>query len=250
MPGDDKADGRDVDALMLALTDDPVPADALGDPDFAAEHAAAVADVTLLRERLGAVGDALAAAPTPPVVPVRAPRSAARRRLAVGLGTVAATVAALVIGGLGWLAVDAGQSTSGDSDAGKGAASDSRDGAGGGSADLTPEGFVACSRLIVEGTVTAVDPVPGGVQDRVTVGVRRYLKPESGPRTITFPMNHDVDPRLEKGDDVLVTIPKDAAEPDNWAKDREDRDRLRAMVLKALPRSATIPCAGRARTSP
>ncbi|MFJ2769467.1 hypothetical protein [Streptomyces sp. NPDC087300] len=242
----------DFDALMAALTDEPVPDEALRDPAFAAAHAAAVADVTLLRERLGAVGDALAAAPgetvaprgtVAPVVPVRAPRPAARHRLTVALGAVAVTVAAALVGGLAWLAVDAGEGMSSDTDSAKGAAPDSGNDAGGGSADVTPEGFVACSRLIVEGTVTAVDPVPGDARDRITVDVRRYLKPGSGPRTITFPMSHDVDPRLREGDDVLITIPENATEPDSWALG-EDRDRLRAMILKALPKSTEIRCDG------
>ncbi|MFE0177771.1 hypothetical protein ACFWZ2_36220 [Streptomyces sp. NPDC059002] len=240
MPGQD----GDFDALMLAITDEPVPEEALCDPDFAA----AVADVTLLRERLGAVGDALAAAPAPPeeraAVPLRAPRPAGGRRRGVVLGALAATVAALVVGGLGWLAVDAGQGMGGDADSAKGAASDKQGDAGGGAADLTPEGFVACSRLIVEGTVTAVDPVPGDVQDRITLDVTRYLKPGSGARTVRFPMDRDVDPRLKKGDDVLISIPKDAAEPDNWATGKKDRDRLRAMILKAIPRSEKIRCDG------
>ncbi|MGA4848885.1 hypothetical protein ACOBQB_22505 [Streptomyces sp. G5(2025)] len=106
VPGKD-----DVDALMAAITAEPVSEEALRDPAFAAEHAAAVADVALLRERLGAIGGALAGAPEAPperVVPLRAPRTA-RRRFTVALGAVAAAVAAVtVIGGLGRLAVDAG----------------------------------------------------------------------------------------------------------------------------------------------
>lgn len=245
---------EDFDALMLAITDDPVPGEALRDPDFAAAHAAAVADVALLRERLGAVGDALAAGPAPPekAVPLRPSRAAARHRFTVSLGAVAATVAAVVVGGLGWLAVDAGQGTGSDADGAKGAASGQqrdgkqegqRDGDAGGSAeaDLTPEGFVACSRLIVEGTVTAVDAVPGAARDRVTLDVTRYYKPRTGDGTVTFPMDHDVDPRLKAGDRVLITIPRGGAQPDNWAVGK-DRDSLRRMIVKALPGAAKTRC--------
>ncbi|WP_369216324.1 hypothetical protein [Streptomyces flavofungini] len=234
---------KDFDALLLAITDEPVPGEALRDPGFAAEHAAALADVALLREGLGAVGDALAAdaAPARPVpVPVRAPRGA-RHRMAVAFGVAVATAAAAMAGGLAWLVVDAGRGA-GDADKASGAAADGKSRQDGGAdADLSPEGFVACSRLIVEGTVTAVDPVPGGSQDRVTVDVTRYLKPESGSGTVTFPMDQDVDPRLETGDRVLITIGRGAGEPADWAVG-EERNRLRSMILKALPASKGVRC--------
>ncbi|WP_234336179.1 hypothetical protein [Streptomyces sp. NRRL S-920] len=246
MPGN-----NDFDALMAAITDDPVPREALRDPAFAAEHAAAVADVALLRERLGIVGEALAASAgsaAPVVVPLR-PR-AARRRVTVALGAVAAAVAAALVGGLAWLAVEAGPGAA-EYDAGagsaKGAAPDGRserDGDGGAAGSLTAEGLVACSRLIVEGTVTAVEAVPGAARDRITLDVTRYYKPGSGARTLTFPMDEDVDPRLEKGDRVMITIPRGESHPDNWSTGK-DRDSLRRTVLKALPGAAKIRCEGR-----
>ncbi|MFI7315944.1 hypothetical protein [Streptomyces venezuelae] len=237
---------QEFDALMTAITDDPVPDEARDDPAFAAAHAAAVADVALLRERLGEVGDALAAdgpgAAPERVVPLRPARQAPRRLFAVALGAVAATVAAAMVGGLAWLAVDAGQGA-GDADkAGTASGAKSRPEENA-DADLSAEGFVACSRLIVEGTVTAVDPVPGGLQDRITVDVTRYLKPASGKPTVTFPMDRAVDPRLKKGDRVLITIDEGSAEPADWAVG-EERDRLRTMILKALPASKKIKCDG------
>ncbi|MFK4064688.1 hypothetical protein [Streptomyces sp. NPDC029674] len=227
---------QEFDALMFAITDDPVPGEALRDPDFAAEHAAAVADVALLRERLGNVGEALAASakPVESVVPLR-PR-AARRRATVALGAVAATVAAAMLGGLAWLAVDAGPGAA-DNDAAAGSAKDAAP-----EGKLSPEGFVACSRVIVEGTVTAVDAVPGAARHRVSLDVTRYYKPRSGDGTITFPMADDVDPRLKKGDRVLITIPVGDAHPDNWAMGK-DRDSLRRTVVEALPGAAKIRCA-------
>ncbi|MEU5898087.1 hypothetical protein [Streptomyces venezuelae] len=239
---------EEFDALMTAITDDPVPDEARDDPVFAAAHAAAVADVALLRSRLGEVGDALASAgpgpeaPADRVVPLRPPRTASRRFLTVALGAVAATVAAALIGGLAWLAVDAGQGAGGADKAATASGAKSRP-EGTTDADLSAEGFVACSRLIVEGTVTAVDAVPGGLQDRITVDVTRHLKPASGKPTVTFPMDREVDPRLKKGDRVLITVDEGSAEPANWAVGKE-RDRLRTMILKALPESKKIKCDG------
>ncbi|AZM57612.1 hypothetical protein DMA15_12220 [Streptomyces sp. WAC 01529] len=215
---------------MTALTDDPVPGEALRDPAFAAEHAAAVADVALLRERLGIIGEALAAPaePAEPVVPLRS----ARGRLVTALGAAAVTAAAALVGGLGWLVVN-----------GPGASDDKDSGGGARDAKLSPEGFVACSRLIVEGEVTAVEPVPGAGRDRITLDVSRYYKPRSGNGTLTFPMDHDTDPRLKQGDRVLITIPRGEAHPDNWPTGK-DRDSLRRMVLKALPDAAKVSCEG------
>ncbi|MEV5358713.1 hypothetical protein AB0L15_37690, partial [Streptomyces sp. NPDC052693] len=53
-----EAGGADGDPLMAAITGEPLPQDA--DAAARAEHRAARADVALLREQLGLVGDALA----------------------------------------------------------------------------------------------------------------------------------------------------------------------------------------------
>ena len=41
------------------------------------------------------------------------------------------------------------------------------------SSSLSAPGYVACARLIVEGTVADVEPVPGAAQDRVVLAVDR-----------------------------------------------------------------------------
>lgn len=51
-----------MDALMAALLDEPLPEEALADGEFMAARRAAAADVLLLREQLGLIGDALAGA--------------------------------------------------------------------------------------------------------------------------------------------------------------------------------------------
>ncbi|MEV0320353.1 hypothetical protein ACIBKX_05120 [Streptomyces sp. NPDC050658] len=236
------AHGADFSALMLAVTGDAVPAELRDDPEFGAEHAAAVADVALLRDRLGALGDALAERPAPRPAAVPPPPRRTRRPLRLAFGALATAGGLAVAGLVVWAAVQAGGGAADRDAASSGAdkaAPDDRQEDSAGS--TSPEGFVACSRLIVEGTVTRVEKVPGAARDRITLDAARYLKPESGPRKVTFPMDHDVDPRLKVGDRVLITIPTGESEPDNWAKGKE-RDSLRTLIVKALPGSREVRC--------
>lgn len=272
-----------MDALMAALLDEPLPEEALRDAEFMASRDAAVADVALLREQLGLIGEALAVpdgdavAGAPPGRPVAArpgdaagaetdsghlpgpapapvasvrpllPRpSRARRALRITFGTLAAAAAASVVLGVGWVVVQAdggASATKSDSGAASDGAADKEVGGGGDdSGSLSREGYVACSRLIVEGTVTEVAPVTGAGRDRITVDVDRWIKPDQGEKRIVFPMDHDVDPRLKKGDHVLVGIPHDSAEPDIWTTKEAEIARDRAWIEEALPDSERLGC--------
>ncbi|MZD10201.1 hypothetical protein GTW43_34745, partial [Streptomyces sp. SID5785] len=104
------------------------------------------------------------------------------------------------------------------------------------------ESLVACSRLIVEGRVERVDPVPGTDQDRITLRVTHTYKPRSGGApTVTFPVDQGLAPGAAVGDRPLVSIPEGAQEPDTWALGAE-RTRLRTRIVTALPRAADLPC--------
>ncbi|MBO1334005.1 hypothetical protein [Streptomyces sp. VRA16 Mangrove soil] len=227
--------------LLLAALGEPLPDD---DP----RAARAAADIAQLRDQVRGLGDALAGPPAPKPVPVppRAPVPLRRRRsvrLAFG-GLVAACGVSLATG-MVWLLAHSGAMSGADSGAADKAASDGKAGPGNSKADLTPEGFVACSRIIADTRVLTVEPVPGTDMDRVTVRVTHYYKPQKGgPETFTFPMSHDVDPRPKPGDRPLITLPKGGGQPDNWAEGK-DRERLRTMILKALPKSRTLTCDGR-----
>ncbi|UQT58525.1 hypothetical protein M4V62_27525 [Streptomyces durmitorensis] len=237
----------DHDALMLALTDEPLPEDSGRDPELVTEHAEALADVALLREHIGLVGRALAAperAAPRPVVAVR-PAGLRRRRFTAALGVAAATAAASLVGGLAWLAMESGggMTESSDSDAAKGVApGDEKENGGGAAEDLSPEGYVACARLIVEGSVRRVEPIPGGVQDRIVLDVSRYYKPSKGEKQITFVMNVDVDPRLRPGDRTLIGIAKGEATPDIWSTGAKDIAKDREWIERALPRAEGMRC--------
>ncbi|MET9497255.1 hypothetical protein [Streptomyces sp. NPDC006552] len=222
-------DAREDRLLRLALAGEPAATD---DPGLAA----VAADVAFLRDQVRRLGDTLAARPEPTPsrpVPVRPPAPARRRRpLRIAFAGLAAAGGLAVAGAMVWALAQSGGGL--DSAADKPAA------AGGGK--VSPEGFVACSRLIAEGTVVAVERLPGTGQDRITLRVDRYLKPESGgARTLTFPVDHDARPRPKAGDRPLIAIPAGGGRPRTWVTGA-DRERLRATVLTALPGSRGVRC--------
>ncbi|MEV0220246.1 hypothetical protein [Streptomyces sp. NPDC050704] len=283
------AEYEGLDALLAAITDEPLPEGARDDAEFMAEHRSAVSDVALLREQLVAIGNTLAdpertestegvasteqaehaeqaegagstgglgsansaggAGSAAKPAAVRAPQLRARPRprprrrpFAVAFGTLAAAAAAaLVIGGMGWLISQAG---TGDSDSG--ASADSGSGQlesdSGDSSLSEPGSYVACARLVFEGTVESVEPVPGADQDRISMTVDRYYKPAKGEDEVTFLMDVAVDPRLRKGDHALIGIPRNGASPDLWAVGEKEITKERAWITKALSESRPLTC--------
>ncbi|MFD5760909.1 hypothetical protein ACFWIZ_38455, partial [Streptomyces sp. NPDC127044] len=212
------AEYEGVDALLAAITDEALPEGAGDDPEFLAEHRSAVADVALLREQLAVIGDALAdraqeAKPVPVRAPRKrtrrpegAPRNRGRRPLALVLGTlVAATVAAMVVG-MGWILAHNG---AGASDSSGAKAADS--GTAGGGASLSAPGYLACARLVAEGTVAHVEPLPGTTENRITLHVDRYYKPEKGRAEVVLVLDEVVAPRPREGERVLVAVQGDPA---------------------------------------
>lgn len=305
---DDRRDAEyeGADALMAAITGEPLPEGALEDPVAAAEHRAALADVALLREQLGLIGDALADAgadagagadadpagstgealappgrpraarspsgtvgtarpvpqtragarpgarpATPPAAPVRpAGRTRPGRRpplRTLALRGLAAAAAVSFFAGVGWV-ITQGGGAGGSSDA-KSSVADEGAGLddGGGSADgaAAEAGdayFLACSRLVVEGTVTGIEPVPGTGQERITLAVERYYKPDGGEDEIAFPVEEDAEPPLNKGDHVLLGIPVHGAVPDRWTVGDREVAAERARIQRALPHSEDLEC--------
>ncbi|MFC9682050.1 hypothetical protein [Streptomyces sp. NPDC056948] len=265
-----------MDALMAAIVGDPVPEGARQDAAFMAAHRAAVTDVALLREQLTLMGGTLAheagdpagrnravgpadgpraaytavpgpaADPAVRVPPVR-PRGAAPRRnrprpLSMALRGLVAAAAATVVVGMGWLVVQGGAGAGDDSAGSTAADSAASPQHGGEDAKLGHAGYLACARLVVEGTVAEVEPVPGTGQDRVTLDVQRSYKPAEGRERVVFPMAEDIDPRLRPGDHVLVGITDGQAEPDLWSVGEKEIARERAWITAALPESRTLPC--------
>ncbi|WP_308402541.1 hypothetical protein [Streptomyces sp. AC550_RSS872] len=235
------------DALMAAITDEPLTDAARADAAFMAEHRSAAADVALLREQLGIIGHALAEPTAPPApepepapapVRVRQPSRARRRVFAVAYGGLAVAAAASVLTGLGWLLT---QGEGARSDAGAAADEQASEASGGGNAFGSPD-YLACSRLVAEGRATSVERLPGTTSLRVTLYMTRYYKPDKGERELTFVVDESLVPGLRVGDPVLLGIPQGARRPDFWAVGEQDIAPERAWITASLAEAGKLTC--------
>ncbi|MEV8538964.1 hypothetical protein [Streptomyces sp. NPDC051572] len=234
-----------VDALMAAITDEPLPRGADTDAGFMAEHRAAKAEVALLREQLGIIGEALSAppAPAPEPVPTRA-RPVRRRRPALRVlayGTLATAVIAGMVTGLAWLGAHNGGATA-DSSAAQSKSDAPSKVSGDGPAPSEPELALACDRLVVEGTVAEVETYVDDPWSRIVLTVIRSYKPAKGPSQVSFLLDGGADPKPRKGQHVLVEVGRGQQNASLWAVGDTRVAVNRAWILKALPGSRTTTC--------
>ncbi|MFF4355823.1 hypothetical protein [Streptomyces sp. NPDC001604] len=244
------AEHNSIDALMAAITGEEPPEEARADAAFAAEHRRATADVALLRRQLGIIGDALAEEPRPErtPAPVRAPRDWRRAR-SFAFGSLAVAAVATVLSGLGWLVVHDGSGADTMSGGSADSAASKADGnAKAGSAFSSP-GYLACTRLVAEGEVAAVQPVHGTAgQERITLDVTRSYKPEksepekSGKEITLLIEDETLRKALHKGDHILVAVPPQSTVPDYVIVGEKSIARERAGLARALPESAEVTC--------
>jgi hypothetical protein len=238
------------DALMAAITGEQPPAEARADTAFMAEHRKAEADVEMLRRQLGIIADALArdTRTDEKPAPVRAPRPARPRVRRFAMAGLAVATAAAVLSGMGWLLSQAGSGagslSSGGSNEDSGAKADSS--ASSGSA-FDSAGYLACARLVVEGQVASVEPLPGNSatseQERITLDVTHSYKQDKPEKEVTFVVDEEaVQKDLHKGDHILVAIPQHALTPDYVVVGEQSIARERAGLDRALKASATVTC--------
>jgi hypothetical protein len=225
-----------IDALMAALTDDPLPESAADDPVFLAEHRSARADVAVLREQLRIIGETLTEpAPAPEPVPVR-PSRARRRVRTFAFGTLAVAAVAGVVTGMGWLIGHNGSDSLGASSSDDSAASKVDSGVRFGSPD-----YLACATTVAEGEVTVIRQFPGELQ--VTVHVTRSYKPATGPADLTYVIGeYDLPEPLTKGTRVLFGVTRGSASPDHWVVGDKEIARERAWIVASLPASRGLAC--------
>jgi hypothetical protein len=241
-----------VDALLAAITDEPLPEAALADAAFMAEHRAATADVALLREQLGIIGHALSQPepePEPAPKPVSSLRPAPRRHpglRALAFGTLATAVVATMITGLAWLVahnggMNADSSSSADQGAKTSVGSAPADGSATPGALADPELYVACSRLLVEGTVTEVKP-GSDPRKRITLAVTRSYRPAHGPADVTVVLAAGAQPAPRQGQHVLVGVPKGSDTATLWVVGDDAVATDSAAIVEALAGPGTTTC--------
>ncbi|CAM5454432.1 hypothetical protein [Streptomyces griseomycini] len=192
----------------------------------------------------GPAGTTGSSGPSGPVRPggSRGPRGPrrVRRPLGVAFGALAAAAAATVVAGMGWLVVQGG----GGSDAASGsseAAADSAAGKQGGVAFGSPR-YLACARLVAEGAVVAVEPLPGAGRERITLRVSRAHKGTEDGHRVTFVLDAAGQPRLREGDRVMIGVPLEGDHPDTVVVGEEDIAPERARITASLPESRTLTC--------
>ncbi|WP_411098239.1 hypothetical protein [Streptomyces sp. x-45] len=232
------------DALMAAITDEPLPPDA--GPDARGAYRSASADVALLREQLHLLGDALGEP-----VPQERPKAAAppprhRRPFRLAVGVLAAACAGVLVTGLGWLVVQGGSGAS--DDAASGSAADKSvaqpDGPSAGQEAAVVFGtprYLACARLVAEGTVTGVEAVPGARQHRVTLRVTSAYVPEGSTGPTAFVLD-DALATLRPGDRVLAGVLRDRPTADTVITGEGNIATARDRVTASLPESRTLTC--------
>ncbi|WP_217549409.1 hypothetical protein [Streptomyces sp. GbtcB6] len=250
----DDQSGRDgqgeaeIDALFAVLMDESLSDERRADPAFMAEHRAATADLALLREQLGIIGDTLAE--PPPAVPRPRPRPAGRRRpwqhpgvRALGFAGALAAAFAGAVFGIGWLAANGGDSAmSNGASSDKAADSASSTAGQGGEEQAAGPGYLACARLVVEGTVTGVQQLAGSGDERVTLRVTRAYKPAKTAEEVEFLFEDGTDARVRTGARLLVGITDGQQVPDRYAVGEPEIARERAWIVRDLPESRTLTC--------
>jgi hypothetical protein len=107
--------------------------------------------------------------------------------------------------------------------------------------DPSLPGWVACSRLIVEGNVVKVsDGSPGRMVTEFAV--RRWIKPASGPKLATIETAdiaaEGAYERWEPGTHLFLQVDLDPAALPNWQFDNRESKKIE----RAVPESRTLEC--------
>ncbi|WP_199548085.1 hypothetical protein [Streptomyces sp. N35] len=257
------------DVLMAAITGEDVPDELAHD----AGYQAAIGDLEQLRCALRELGDELAAEPAGEPVPAPAPvpprarpaRVRTRRLFAVSVRVAVAACALALFGGLFWLGAQNGLNV-GAADSDKSArdaapepalngGADNKEGEKGAASrapdsgsDQSDAGFsraeqIACTKILVEGKATKLEPRKDGKVD-VTVKVDRWYRPERAVAeepTTTVALPAAVASDIERGELVLISVYRHAQDGYDAETGWGVGD-VRPELLEALPESRTLDC--------
>ncbi|MEU3829246.1 hypothetical protein AB0F36_28610 [Streptomyces sp. NPDC029080] len=178
---------------------------------------------------------------TRPLAAARPGRPGRRRKARrVVLGALAGAAVFAVSLGFGRLVVEGGVTADNGGSAKSAGAMDGESGTGGRPVD--PERELACSRLVVEGTVARVERRKDSSRSRVTLTVSRSYKPAHGPAEVGILLGADARPAPRTGQHVLVAVARGERDAYLWAVGEARVAAGRAWITEALPASRTLPC--------
>ncbi|MEU0333334.1 hypothetical protein [Streptomyces sp. NPDC006193] len=164
-----------------------------------------------------------------------------RRARRVAVGSLAGVAAFCLALGLGRLVTGAGDSAGGGA-AARSAADAGGKAAGDAAESAEPERVLACSRLVVEGTVARVRRERGSPSSRVTLTVLRSYKPAHGPAEVGFLLDGDAEPAPRVGQHVLVRVARGEETAGLWAVGDARVAEARARITDALAGSRHTSC--------
>ncbi|MFF4038892.1 hypothetical protein [Streptomyces sp. NPDC001816] len=268
-----------MDALMAAITGEPLPEEAREDAAYLSEHTSAEADVAVLKEQLTWLAEALTgeertaapAAPaaeetgstagparsapsgkrprstTRPAAPARPARpgrpSGPRLALRLALGTLVGAAAFGMVFGLGRLITNSGANDSmGGSSADAKSDAHAPEYSGDGGRPSDPALTLACYRLVVEGTVAKVEPKPENPWTLVVLKVSRSYKPAHKPAEVSFLLDGGAQPAPRTGQHVLIGVGQGQDNASLWAVGDSRVAADRAWITKALPEARHTTC--------
>jgi hypothetical protein len=163
-----------------------------------------------------------------------------RRYAGVALGALVVAMGTAMLGGLVWLGVQGGADDAG------GAGSDSAARAESGAKDAySPEMHIACSKVLVEGTVRSITPTDDG-NVRVVLDVKRYYRPELSVAqhpTIAVTLLGSARKDLKVGTYTLVRVPVYPEDRQDWETGWGVGD-ARPGIVDALPGARGLKCSG------
>ncbi|MGW5278446.1 hypothetical protein ACWERI_03150 [Streptomyces collinus] len=169
-----------------------------------------------------------------------------RRVLRIALGSVAGVAALGMVAGLGLLVARTGGSA-GDA---KSSAADGAKSAGQAPAKVSgdagrpdaPARVLACYKLVVEGTVAAVEPRAGSPWTRIELTVRRAYEPARTAARVAFDLDAGARPAPRAGQHVLVGVGRGQTSASLWAVGDARVAVNRAWITEALPEARHTGC--------
>ncbi|MDO0927695.1 hypothetical protein QQY24_20625 [Streptomyces sp. TG1A-8] len=165
---------------------------------------------TLTGERIAdpvGSGTPAGAADAPAGPPGPAGSARLRRVARAGLRAAAPAAVLAVVAGFGWMVAQSGHGTTSRADtSGRSDHSAASQAAGAAGRPAEPERVLACSRLVVEGTVAGVEPRRGTGRVRIVLTVRRSYVPAHGPARVALLLDGGAGPVPRTGRHVLVGV--------------------------------------------